>query len=229
MTGSLLKDLMHQRNLTQVQLAKELEVSRQSVARWLAGNPIEDKNVKKLSAYFSVPESLIRYGTGSDLPAVSVYDDEDVPPDDVVVIKEFKLTFGASPGGIEAAPQWVVDENGEDYWYKRSFFQRRHLNPDRCKRASVHGDSMEPTICEGDKILFYEEIDPHPGCVLIADGGIYAISIDGLLKVKRLSKTKEGIVVRSDNSALYQPEIYSGEDVNRILIYGRVIEVNRTL
>ncbi len=227
MTESILRDLMAKRGLTQVQLAKDLDVSRQSIARWLAGHTIDEKNLKKLSEYFSVPEAMIRYGSNGR--SVLAYEDGDEPPEDVVVIKEYKLAFGASPSGIEAEPQWVVDEHGEDFWYKRSFFQRRQLNPDRCKRATVHGDSMEPTICDGDKILFYEETDPRPGCVLISDGRIYAISIDGLLKVKRLSKAKDGIIVRSDNAALYGPEVFSGEDVERMRIFGRVIEVTRTI
>ncbi len=226
MTGSVIKDLMKRHQLTQVQLAKDLGVTRQSIARWLSGMPIDDKNVKKLAEYFGVSEQTIRYGEKSS--NVLAYDEEDAPPDDVVIIREYKLTFGAHSGGVVPEPEWVVDEEGEDFWYKRSFFQRRHLNPDRCKRATVHGDSMEPSICEGDKILFVEEIDPRPGCVIISDGRIYTISVDGLMKVKRLSKSKDGIVVRSDNQ-LYPAEVYSGEDIDRMRIYGKVIEISRTL
>lgn len=85
---------------------------------------------------------------------------------------------------------------------------------------------MEPTICDGDTFLFYEECDSRPGCVIIADGQIYAISVEGQLKVKRLSKTKDGIVVRSDNPD-YQPEIYSGDDLSKLRIYGKIVEINR--
>ncbi len=229
MTESILGSLMKAKNVTQVQLAKELGVSRQTVARWVAGYPISEKNIKKLAEFFDVTEEVIRYGKKEASSCVSIYDEEDLPPDDVVVIKEYKLTFGAHSDGVIAEPEWVLDEEGEEYWYKRSFFQERHLNPNRCKRASVHGDSMEPTICDRDKIMFYEELDPRPGCVIIADGQIYTMSIDGLLKIKRLSRTKDGIIVRSDNSELYPPEIFTREDVDRLRIFGRVIEINRTL
>lgn len=225
MTGNVLKNLLDIRKLTQSDLARDLGVSRQSVGRWVSGRPIDDKNLKKLANYFGVTEAEIRYGISQP---VSVYDEGDEPPDDVVIIKEYKLTFGAHASGMEAEPEWVIDEEGEDYWYRRSFFQHRHLNPDRCKRAKVTGDSMEPTICSGDKILFYEELDSRPGCVIIQDGRVYTMSVDGQLKVKRLSKTKEGIVVRSDNPT-YEPEIYTGHDVERLRIYGRVIEINRTI
>lgn len=85
---------------------------------------------------------------------------------------------------------------------------------------------MEPTICDGDTFLFYEECDSRPGCVIIADGQIYAISVEGQLKVKRLSKTKDGIVVRSDNPD-YHPEVYSGNDLSKLRIYGKIVEINR--
>ena len=222
-TANVLRSLMAEHGLTQVQLADELGVSRQSVSRWLRGYPIDDKNLKKLVAYFGISEQELRFGRAA---SVSVYDEGDTPPDDVVVIHEYRLTFGAALEGREPEPEWEIVEGGDDYWYKRSFFQKRHLNPDRCKRARVSGDSMEPTICDGDTFLFYEECDSRPGCVIIADGQIYAISVEGQLKVKRLSKTKDGIVVRSDNPD-YHPEVYSGNDLSKLRIYGKIVEINR--
>ncbi len=225
MTSNVLKELMFKKGVTQVQLAKDIGVSRQSIGRWLKGHPIDDKNLKLLSEYFNISEQTLLYG--DSINYVSVYEKGDIPPEDVVVIKEYRLVFGAHADGIEPTPEWEIVEGGDEYWYKLAFFQHRHLNPERCRRARVYGDSMEPTICDGDMFLFNEEIDKRPCCVLVADGKVYAISVDGKLKIKRLSTSKDGIIVRSDNPA-YKDEIFTGDDLERLRIHGRVIEVSRS-
>lgn len=224
-TANILKSLMAERGLTQIQLADAIGVSRQSVARWLKGYPIDDKNMKKLIAYFGISEQEFRFGRAAH---VSVYEEGDTPPDDVVVIHEYRLTFGASAEGREPEPEWEIVEGGDDFWYKRSFFQKRYLNPEKCKRAKVTGDSMEPFIFSGDTVLFSEVSDPRPTCVTIQDGKVYVISVDGKLKIKRLASIKDGIAVRSDNPS-YKTEEFTGDELARLRIYGRVIEISRSV
>lgn len=215
---------------SQRSLAIYCGLSTAAVSFWLNGTTktLSSENAAKAAEFLNVSLEWLTTGRGEMTVNgnIKTFEDGDTPPDDVVVIHEYKLTFGASPSGVEPVPEWELVDDGDDYWYKRTFFQRRHLNPDRCKRARVSGDSMEPTICDGDTFLFYEECDSHPGCVIIADGQIYAISVEGQLKVKRLSKTKDGIVVRSDNPD-YHPEVYSGNDLSKLRIYGKIIEINR--
>lgn len=223
--GERITELMKSKRLTQQEVADKIGVARQSISLWQKNQTAPSgKNLEKLAAALGTTSGYLLFGQTN--PSIKTFDNGDTPPDDVVVIHEYRLTFGASPAGIEPSPEWELVDDGDDYWYKRTFFQKRHLNPDRCKRARVSGDSMEPTICDGDTFLFYEECDSRPGCVIIADGQIYAISVDGQLKVKRLSKSKDGIAVRSDNPA-YPPETYSGDDLNRLRIFGKVIEINR--
>ena len=58
------------------------------------------------------------------------------------------------------------------------------------------------------------------------DGRIYAISIGNDMKIKRLSKTKNGVIVRSDNPD-YPDETYTGEECDSIRVYGRVAQLIR--
>lgn len=223
--GQRITELMKNKRLTQQEVADKIGVARQSISLWQKDKTVPSgTNLERLASALGTTSGYLLFGLSDS--SIKTFDQGDTPPDDVVVIHEYRLTFGASPSGVEPVPEWELVDDGDDYWYKRTFFQKRHLNPDRCKRARVSGDSMEPTICDGDTFLFYEECDSRPGCVIIADGQIYAISVEGQLKVKRLSKTKDGIVVRSDNPD-YQPEIYSGDDLSKLRIYGKVIEINR--
>ena len=224
-TANVLRSLMAERGLTQVQLAEALGVSRQSVSRWLKGYPIDDKNLRKLATYFCISKQELRFGRAAP---ISVYDEGDTPPEDVVVIHEYRLTFGAASEGREPEPEWEIVEGGDDYWYKRSFFQKRHINPEKCKRAKVTGDSMEPFIYSGDTVLFSEVCDPRPTCVIVQDGKVYVISVDGKLKIKRLASIKDGIAVRSDNPS-YKTEEFTGDELARLRIYGRVVEISRSV
>ncbi len=220
-------------NKKQIELAKACGVTRATVSKWLS-EPIRGFSKAEYaiaaSQFLGVSLQWLAEGKGDmlDNSGVRVFAEGDIPPDDVVVIHEYKLTFGAHADGVEPVAEWEIVEDGDDYWYKRSFFQKRHLNPNRCKRAKVIGDSMEPFIFGGDTVLFCEVTDPRPACVTICDGKIYVLSVDGKLKIKRLASIKDGLSVRSDNPN-YKPEDYTGEELARLRIYGRVIEVSRSL
>lgn len=78
---------------------------------------------------------------------------------------------------------------------------------------------------DGDKILFVETPIGTP----IRDGKIYVISINGSLKVKRLSQKSDGtIVIKSENKESYQDEVVNPENVN-FFVLGRVIEVTHQI
>ena len=217
---------------TQRALALYCGVSTASTTYWFNGKTkvLTAENAMKAAMFLGVSVEWLTTGKGDmvDASNIRVFDDGDNPPDDVVVIHEYRLVFGAHADGIEATPEWEIVEGGDDYWYRLSFFQNRHLNPDRCKRAKVTGDSMEPFIYSGDTVLFSEVLDPRPACVTICDGKIYVLSVDGKLKIKRLASIKDGISVRSDNPD-YKPEDYTGDELARLRIYGRVVEVSRSL
>ena len=221
-------------NKKRIDLANACGVSRSAVTQWTNGSVkgfSQTSYAIAASQFLGVSLQWLTTGKGEmlDSSGIKVFDDEDTPPDDVVVIHEYKLVFGAHADGIEPTPEWEIVEGGDDYWYRRSFFQNRHLNPDKCKRAKVTGDSMEPFIYSGDTVLFSEFCDYRPGCVTIHDGKIYVLSVDGKMKIKRLASIKDGISVRSDNSENYKPEDYTGSELERIRIYGRVVEISRSL
>lgn len=225
--GERISELMRSKHLTQQEVADQVGVARQSISLWQKDQTTPSgRNLEKLANVLGTTSSYLLFGEKSS--NVKVFDDDDTPPDDVVVIHEYQLVFGAASEGREAASEWEIVEGGDDYWYKRSFFQKRHLNPDKCKRAKVTGDSMEPYIYGGDTVLFSEVCDPRPTCVTIQDGKVYVISVDGKLKIKRLASTKDGIAVRSDNPS-YKTEEFTGDELDRLRIYGRVIEISRSV
>ena len=194
-----LKVALERSGKTQRALALYCGVTTASTSYWFNGKTkvLTAENAMKAAMFLGVSVEWLTTGKGDmlDTSNIKVFADGDTPPDDVVVIHEYRLVFGAHSDGIEPTPEWEIVEGGDDYWYRLSFFQQRHLNPDHCKRAKVTGDSMEPFIFGGVTVLFSEVSDPRPACVTICDGKIYVLSVDGKLKIKRLASIKDGISV----------------------------------
>lgn len=87
----------------------------------------------------------------------------------------------------------------------------------------VTGDSMEPTLSEGDLIL----IDmSYRG---MKDNAIYVLQLNGSLLVKRLQhKLDGGVLVKSDN-AIYDSEMVPSEAVDLLNVIGRVVWCGRRM
>lgn len=84
----------------------------------------------------------------------------------------------------------------------------------------VEGDSMEPTLCDGDDILVNRDAR-----TIDRRGGVYVIRLDGLVMVKRLRVVVGGVEVVSDNPA-YPVRHCSREAVD---VLGRVAWLGRAL
>jgi len=69
--------------------------------------------------------------------------------------------------------------------------------------VQIDGDSMEPTLRQGDYIL----ITP-PTADRQTEDGIYAIRIDGMIKVKSLQFLMDGTIKIISDNPKYSPEIY---------------------
>lgn len=87
----------------------------------------------------------------------------------------------------------------------------------------VMGESMEPTLSDGDELL----VDTAPDARRIADG-IFVLRRDDLLVVKRLQPNPADgrVTIRSDNPA-YPP--IPGVDPAQLEIVGRAVWVGRRL
>lgn len=84
----------------------------------------------------------------------------------------------------------------------------------------IHGDSMEPRMCEGDVVIVRRQDDAESGEIVIA-------TVNGSdATCKRLRKYRDGIELISNNPA-YTPMFYSNEDIENkpVRIIGKVVEL----
>lgn len=214
--------------LSRQDVADQLGITYQSVSEWEnKGNIPRHDRLAKLSELLGVRSAWLSTGEEPMAAMRQWFHEDEAVPEGYSVIKEYKLVFRATPGEGGEETEWVEIAEDKPYILPDSFFSDHRTSPDRCKRAKVLGDSMSPGIMSGDKVIFIEEVCPEIGCVHIIDGRVYVISIDNAMKIKRLATTKDGISVISDNT-LYAPEVFVGEECNRIRVYGRVIHLDRS-
>lgn len=128
------------------------------------------------------------------------------------------LAFHASAGkGAE-----VTDAGAKLIRFSRQTLQRLHLKAENARLLYAAGDSMRPTIEDGDPLLV------DVGDTDIIDGRIYVFSIGDQVLVKRLRRLGSRLLMRADNRDLY-PDEEEVPMIEPVRIIGRVKWVGRSL
>ncbi|WP_427500762.1 XRE family transcriptional regulator [Methylomonas sp. MED-D] len=100
--------------------------------------------------------------------------------------------------------------------FRKDWLKLKGLQASKCALIKAKGDSMEPTIYDGDLLLVDTSID-H-----IKDDSIYIVQFDSHLIVKRIQQDWDGsLIVISDNPR-YEKRIIGPEQAKEVKIAGRV-------
>lgn len=151
-----------------------------------------------LAAYFGVGEETL--GGSTAAPAL-------------VRIPRLDAIASAGPGGLVEEDRMAGGEAIDP-----AVLRQLGVRADGLSIVVARGDSMYPTIADGDEML----VDRHDRRV-DARGGIYVARIDGDVVVKRLIRNGRGLTALSDNPAFPAPS------AERIEVVGRVCRLSRTL
>lgn len=90
-------------------------------------------------------------------------------------------------------------------------------NPEEYFAVRVSGDSMLPTISDGDTVLVRRQND-------VENGEIAVVNINGDdATIKRVYKSEQGITLVADNPSVYPPHFYSNEEIGSlpVIIQGK--------
>lgn len=165
------------------------------------GSPrrLAEADRKLLAAYFGVDEAVLGgpAATGAAIARVPRLD----------------VGLSAGPGGVADGDRVLGGEAIDPQVLRRLRVRAADLTLVRAK-----GDSMAPTIVDGDEML----VD-HADRTVPAKGAIFAIRQAGLVLVKRLMRQQGALLGVSDNPA-YPP--FNASDVE---IIGRVVRLSRAL
>ncbi len=166
------------------------------------GSPrkLEEGDRRTLARFFGVAESELGGAEDISLTATPKRDWVDVP----------RLPLGASAGGgalaYEEAPIGA-------FRFSARWLRGQGLEPAMLSAIAVAGDSMEPTLRDGDEILV--DRTPRP----LRDG-IHVIRAGDALLVKRLDTGRPGAVTLVSDNPAYRPIELAPDEVQ---VIGRVV------
>lgn len=135
-----------------------------------------------------------------------------------VMVPRYDVQASAGGGSLVLSDQIV------DYFpFPQEWISKMGLARQQLALIEVHGDSMEPALCNDDIVLIDLRLSE-----LSADG-IYVIQHRGHLLVKRIQSKLDGtVVIKSDNPA-YEPEVLKPDEAERLVVVGRVVWFGRAL
>src|SRR3954471_14624706 len=174
------------------------------------GSPrrLAEEDRRLLARYFGVDEALL--GGPPATPG----------EEGLVAVPRLDVQASAGPGALEAEERRLGRIGFDTAWLRRLGLHGG--GSDRLSVIRVDGDSMSPTLSDGDDIL----VDRDDGAGRLRDG-IYVLRVEGALMVKRLALRPGGrLSVRSDNLAY---PAWPDVDAGAVNVVGRVVWVGRRL
>jgi hypothetical protein len=166
---------------------------------------LKEEDRRLLARYFGVSETAL----GGPPP----------PPESAGTVRVPRLLLGASAGPGTVAER---EEEAGSIAFEGRWLRRLSANPAALSIIQVAGNSMEPTLQDGDDIL----VDTGDAAGALRSG-IYVIRMDDALMVKRLTPGPGAAVsVISDNAAYPSLDSVARD---RFSVVGRVIWTGRRI
>lgn len=195
---------------TQASLAKELGLTREAVGKyergvnWPGGEVLFSFSQRGADVRYIVTGE--RAARGPALP-------------DFMMVPRYDLSASAGHGALIASEQIV------DYLAFKSEWVRNALGIAQKDLAliSVKGDSMQPTLTDGDLVLI--DISRK----MVEDSGVYVIHLSDTLMVKRVQRHLDGTLTVTSDNTKYSPERVQSKDGKLFHVVGRVVWTGRRL
>lgn len=192
MIGDRILMYLEEQNKTQADLAKYLGVSQTSVSNWVKGRKMPRiDSIDSMCNYFHVPREAL-------------LDENYIHTNVVIPVKRYESVSAGNAHnnviGYYAELLKLLLPNADDYFM-----------------VSVKGESMIPTIADGDTVLVRRQSD-------VESGEIAVVLIDGEdATIKRVYKSEQGITLVADNPSVYPPKFFSNEEIEKlpVIIQGK--------
>jgi phage repressor protein C with HTH and peptisase S24 domain len=171
------------------------------------GSPrkLEEGDRGKLARFFGVAESLLNE---EDVEEFSYAAKAKPPRGDWVDVPSLALGASAGPGAMAGAEQPFGALRFSQHWLRSLGLDPAHLST-----IAVTGDSMQPTLNDGDEILVDQSRQTPRD-------GIHVVRVGDVLLVKRIDMGRPGLIRLKSDNAIYDPIDLAPDDV---AVIGRVV------
>ncbi|WP_019832177.1 S24 family peptidase [Sphingomonas sp. PR090111-T3T-6A] len=205
---AVLERLIHERGEDCASLSRLIGRNPSYVQQFIKrGSPrrLAEEDRRRLARYFGVPETWLGASVAAPRPAVTL-----------VTVPVFDTAASAGPGAVGEDRLSAAGIGFSEAWLRQL---RPRGGRDGLSLIRVTGESMLPTLNDGDEIL----VDERDAGERLRDG-VYVLRVDGALMVKRLMRDGDGFAVRSDN-----PEAGPVDLAGEVEVIGRVLWTGRRL
>lgn len=209
-----LKSARKEQKLTQVEVSKAVGITQASYSELERGLVKSTSKIVEIANLFKVNPTWLATGQGEmiapfdptklkDYHRIDDWDD-DTPLDadelEFVFYKDFRVACGHGSDGV------VYDNEWRKLRMSRATIERIGSYKDKIFATLADGDSMSPTINDGDTI--WVDMSKQN----IKDGKIFVFEYGGLFMCKRLYRLpNDGLRVVSDNADIYPEWQITGE------------------
>jgi phage repressor protein C with HTH and peptisase S24 domain len=175
---------------------------------------LDEDDRRTLAEYFGVAETIL----GGPAMSIAQGKSRVVARENVTLVPRLEVGASAGPGAVGADDAPLGQIGFETRWLRQLT-----ANPNALSIIQVQGDSMSPTLADGDDIL----VDRADAAERVRDG-IYVLRVDESLIVKRLAinPAQRSFTVRSDNPAYPDWNDVSPDGID---VVGRVIWTGRRI
>ena len=203
-----IKRIRLEHGLSQAELGKIAGVSDKAVSTWELGIKVPRMGaVEKMATYFGIAKSVIL----DDVPAAPTTA-KTIPPGFEPMPKMVKVPL---IGSIACGTPILAEQNIKSY-----IGIPEEWNADFA--LECHGDSMAPTICDGDVVCIRSQPE-------VEQGQIAAVRIGEEATLKHFYFQNGVMTLLADNPTVCPPMIYTGPQLDDVQVEGLAVGFCRGL
>lgn len=207
---------------SQKELAEELGTSFRALQDYEAGKSYPGGKVFEALAKLGFNTNWILTGEGEmrreddfDARNPTIINDKE----GFVKIPRYEVSASAGGGSLVHSEQIVDHLTFRADWVRNTL----GIPVSALALISVKGDSMEPTLSNGDVIL----IDMSKNG--FDDNAVYVLRLNGTLLVKRVKRNFDGSVLVSSDNTMYTPDLIDVAILDTLNVVGRVVWCGRRM
>lgn len=213
--GNRIRALREEHSYARPVLAGKLGVSLSALQNWEIGQTEpQASKIIELANILQTTTDYLLHGEGN--PVASQADSypmlapaNDDAFEDIEDCREVRISAGG--GGINSGHEELTTTKVERAW-----LQARRLKAKDCAMFLVSGESMYPTLKDGEEIIVDRSKRE------LSEGKIFVLNHNGSMLVKKVQFTYNGVELISDNPA-YRPLKLDAEEANNLVIIGQVV------
>lgn len=221
--GNILRSLRRRSDLTQAELARMANVTKQTICNYEKGRRVPDyETLETLADVLNVPMGFFL----SDEEQAEELSKHSAPqadkPEPPPVIPGLQtMPYTPPQAMIRVIGSVRCGEGGLAFEEDLGAEPANVPNPQEYFWLRAEGDSMEPRICDGDLVLVHQQETVENGAIAVA------IVDDEEGTLKKVFISNDTIALVPYNSESHPTRTFFGKDTRRVRIVGKVIESKR--